>query len=164
MSSAPPTAPDDARPFLLERFLPYRLSVLTNTVSRALSRQYAEPFDIGVLEWRVMAVVGRFEPTPAALVSERTAMDKVAVSRAVANLLYKKLLTRRTDRDDRRRALLRLSRRGREMHDRIAGRAERLEESLLSVLDGRERRQLDRLLAKLAARAAVLDEDDDPGR
>lgn len=154
--------PGKRRPFVLERFLPYRLSVLTNTISRALAREYADAFDIGVLEWRVIAAVGRDAPTTAAAVSERTAMDKVAVSRAVNSLVSRRLLVRRVDASDRRRALLSLSGRGREIHDRIALRANRLERQLLAVLDAQERRQLDGLLAKLSERASALAADGVP--
>ena len=38
-------------------------------------------------EWRVMAVLARFEGLSAREVAERTAMDKVAVSRALARLV-----------------------------------------------------------------------------
>ena len=41
----------------LDQFLPYRLSVLANRLSRDLSRLYAERFDLTIAQWRVMAVV-----------------------------------------------------------------------------------------------------------
>ena len=71
----------------LEHFLPYRLSVLSNRVSDAIARVYSERFALGVTEWRVMAVLGRYPDLSASEVAQRTAMDKVAVSRAVARLL-----------------------------------------------------------------------------
>lgn len=73
-------------PLALERFLPYRLSVLTNRVSGALSRHYADRFGIGIPEWRVIAILGRYAGLSANQVAERSAMDKVTVSRAVAAL------------------------------------------------------------------------------
>ena len=45
----------------LERFLPYRLSVLSNTVSQAIADIYERRFELSITEWRVMAVLGRFE-------------------------------------------------------------------------------------------------------
>ena len=71
----------------LEGFLPYRLSVLSNTVSQAIAAEYEQRFGLSVTEWRVMAVLGRYTGISAREVAERTAMDKVAVSRAVARLL-----------------------------------------------------------------------------
>ena len=51
----------------LDRFLPYRLSVLTNHVSDAIARQYSERFDLTIPEWRVMAALGN---TPGLSASE----------------------------------------------------------------------------------------------
>ena len=44
----------------LEHFLPYRLSVLSNRISQDIARLYAERFDLGVTEWRLLAVLGRY--------------------------------------------------------------------------------------------------------
>ena len=71
----------------LEDFLPYRLSVLTNRVSSAIARHYSERFDLTVPEWRVMAVLGGAPDLSAREVAQKTAMDKVQVSRAVAGLI-----------------------------------------------------------------------------
>ena len=94
---------DSAKRLRLEDFLPYRLSILSNTVSGSIAAGYAEAFDLSIPEWRVMAVLGRHPGLSAIEVSERTLMDKVAVSRAVAKLLKKGRLERQfADRDRRR--------------------------------------------------------------
>src|SRR3546814_19077112 len=67
----------------LERFLPYRLSVLSNRVSQTIADFYVERFGLAVTEWRVIAVLGRFAGLSANGVGVRPAMAKVAVSRAV---------------------------------------------------------------------------------
>ncbi len=71
----------------LEHFLPYRLSVLANRVSRGFGRLYEQRFDLKLPEWRVMAVLGRQPGITARDVAELTAMDKVAISRAVARMI-----------------------------------------------------------------------------
>src|SRR3954471_18563188 len=71
----------------LEDFLPYRLSVLSNTVSGAIAASYFLHFGLSIPEWRVMAVLAANPGLSAAEVTARTAMDKVAVSRAVAGLI-----------------------------------------------------------------------------
>src|SRR5258708_30312989 len=68
----------------LERFLPYRLSVLTNRISTAIARVYVRRFGLTVPEWRVMAVLGRFGAMSAHAGCGKTAMGKVRVSRAGA--------------------------------------------------------------------------------
>src|SRR6185312_2251072 len=72
--------PDHA-PLELERFVPYQLSIVSNTVSQAIADDYQARHDLGVTEWRVMAVLARFDGLSAREVAERTAMDKVAVRR-----------------------------------------------------------------------------------
>ncbi len=76
----------DIAPLDLEEFLPYRLSVLSNTISSAIAGAYASRFGLTVPEWRIIAVFGRFPGLSAREVAEKTAMDKVAVSRAVSRL------------------------------------------------------------------------------
>ena len=153
---APKERAGNAARLILEQFIPYRLSVLTNTVSRDVARMYGERFGLSIPEWRVMAVLGRYEPLSAIEVAERTAMDKVRVSRAVARLLRGGVIQRSTNRSDRRRSELRLTSRGVAIHGQIVPLALGVEAELLSVLDMEERRLFDRLLAKLQSRAEEI--------
>ncbi len=136
-------------PLELERFLPYQLSVLANTISQAIAREYAERFGLAVTEWRVLAVLGRYAGLSAVEVAERTAMDKVAVSRAVNSLLKAGRLKRDLHADDRRRSVLALSAKGRKVYDEVAPMALRYERELLAVLSAEERLWLERILGKL---------------
>ena len=136
----------------LERFVPYQLSVLSNVVSQEITQAYAVRFGLAVTEWRIIAVLGRFPGLSAAGVAERSAMDKVAVSRAVASLLERGLLHREVDGDDRRRSVLELSAAGREVHARVAPAALEYERALLSALSESERAQFSRMLDKLGER------------
>lgn len=135
--------------FALEEFLPYRLSIVTQTVSGALSRIYASRFDLSVPQWRVMAVLGRYEPISANEVCDRTVMDKVAVSRAVQAMLRRGLVERTVDASDRRRSALRLSKRGRAIHNEIVPLALDYERRLLETMTAEERSALDLLLDRL---------------
>lgn len=137
----------------LENFLPYRLSVLSNTISQAIAREYAERHDLSVTEWRVIAVLGRYAGISASEVADRTAMDKVAVSRAVNRLVDAGRVVRELHEDDRRRSVLRLSTAGRRVYEQIAPRALAYERSLIERLDADERRVLARILDKLGATA-----------
>jgi DNA-binding MarR family transcriptional regulator len=149
-SAAPADRPAPGHAELdLERFLPYRLSVLSNRVSDAIARVYSQRFALGVTEWRVMAVLGRYPDLSANQVAQRTAMDKVAVSRAVAGLIDAGRLQRDTHGDDRRRSVLRLSADGYRIHDEVAPLALAFEQRLLDGLDAAERRLLFGLLDRL---------------
>lgn len=140
----------------LENFLPYRLSVLAQIVSESLHDLYAGPFQLTVTQWRVMAALGRFAPLTASDVGQRIVMDKVAVSRAVAGLLQRGLVERATDRNDRRRASLKLSARGRAMHARIVPIALAYEKRLYEALTDEERLQFDTLAQRLFDHAGGL--------
>lgn len=135
----------------LDRFLPYRLSVLSNRISQDIARLYADRFGLGITQWRILAVLGRYPDLSATELTERTAMDKVAVSRAVAGLLEAGLLRRRLHGADRRRSRLELSARGYRVYDQIAPLALDYEARLLAGLDPGERQVLLALLAKLDA-------------
>src|SRR4249919_3009769 len=92
----------------------------------------------------------RLTATLSIAVAARTAMDKVAVSRAVAHLLERGLLLREMHGDDRRRSVLTLSEAGIRIYDEIVPLALGRERKLLATLDAEERRQLERILEKLA--------------
>ncbi len=148
--------PTPAELLVLEEFLPYRLSVLSNRVSRAIARRYAKTFDLSIPEWRVIAVLGRRTGLSAKDIAEATEMDKVAVSRAVARLTAARRVAARADREDARRQLLSLTREGEALHARIAPIALESERRLLAVLDTRERDQLNRLIDRLLEAAKRL--------
>jgi len=133
----------------LEHFLPYRLSVLSNRVSAAIAQVYSERFDLGVTQWRVMAVLARYPGLSASEVAQRTAMDKVAVSRAVAGLIEAGRVQRDTHDDDRRRCVLHLSEDGHRVVDAVAPLALGFESRLLDGMDEAERDLLFRLLDRL---------------
>ena len=136
-------------PLELEHFLPYQLSIVSNTVSQAIADDYQRRFDLGVTEWRVMAVLARFDGLSAREVAERTAMDKVAVSRALARLVEAGRVDRSIHDGDKRRSVLSLSETGWAIHDQVAPMARQRERELLAKLDGEEQAWLERILDKL---------------
>ena len=133
----------------LERFLPYRLSVVSNHISQTIADAYAERFGISITEWRVLAVLGRYPELSANGVAERTAMDKVAVSRAVARLLKTGMIDRKIHDSDRRRSVLRLSAAGYRVYDQVAPMALDYERRLLAGFSDAERATLAELLERL---------------
>lgn len=149
MSNKP--APDHAV-LELDRFLPYRLSVLSNRISQDIAALYGERFGLNVTQWRILAVLGRYPGLSATEVAERTAMDKVAVSRAVTSLLGSGRLQRRLHGDDRRRSVLQLSAKGYRVYDDVAPLALEYERRLLEGLQPDERSALDRLLSRMEER------------
>jgi DNA-binding MarR family transcriptional regulator len=140
----------------LEEFLPYKLSVLSNTVSTTVARAYDKRFKVSIPEWRVIAILGRFPGLSAVEVAERTMLDKVAVSRAVTKLIKKGRIDREFADVDKRRSILNLSEDGKKLHDEIAELALAFERDLLEGLSAEELTQLDSLMERLLARARLI--------
>ena len=142
----------------LEDFLPYRLAILSHTVSTTIAHVYDKRFGLSIPEWRVIAILGRFPGLSAVEVAERTLMDKVAVSRAVTKLIKNGRIDRQFADADRRRSILNLSAEGRRVHDEVAPLALQFERDLLAGLDDDERARLNSIMDRLMARARALDD------
>jgi DNA-binding MarR family transcriptional regulator len=138
---------------ILEKFMPYRLARLSSTVSSTIARVYDKEFGLSIPEWRVIAILGRFPGLSAVEVAEQTFLDKVAVSRAVTKLLKSGRIDREFADADRRRSILNLSEKGREVHDGVAKLALAFEKNLLDGLDEADIENFDKVMDKLLARA-----------
>jgi DNA-binding MarR family transcriptional regulator len=140
----------------LENFLPYRLAVLSNTVSTTVARAYDKRFSVSIPEWRVIAVLGRFPGLSAVEVAGRTLMDKVAVSRAVTKLIKNGRVEREFADADKRRSILNLSEEGKKLHDEIATLALEFERDLLQGFSQEEIDSLNSTMERLLARASLI--------
>lgn len=140
----------------LDAYLPYRLSVASNKVSALIARAYEARFGLGIPQWRLLAVLSEAGGQTQSALVQRTAMDKVTVSRAAQTLVRRGLVQRAADPADRRAVRLDLSPAGLEIVRDVAPLALALEAELLAGLgpDGIER--LDRALRALEAKAEAL--------
>jgi DNA-binding MarR family transcriptional regulator len=103
-----------------------------------------------------MAVLAMNPGLSAAEVAQRTAMDKVAVSRAVASLLKQKRIARQMARADRRRSLLKLAPAGQRVYAQVVPFALAYERELIAPLTSRDRETLDRAIRILLGRATEI--------
>lgn len=142
---------------ILEEFLPFRLSVLSNRVSCAVAKLYEDRFDLKLPEWRIMAILGRNPNLIASQIVDISRMDKVAVSRAVKRLVEMNRLTITEDPDDARRQRLNLSADGWKIYDQIVPLALNVEEELLADMSEDERTALHDAITRLDRAAAKLD-------
>jgi DNA-binding MarR family transcriptional regulator len=146
----------EAAPLRLEEFLPYRLNVLASLVSQALSRVYAERYKIGVPEWRVLVTLGQYSVMTGKAIGTHTHMHKTKVSRAVAELERRKLVTRRVNRADLRESFLSLTPAGRAIYEELAPGALEFAQKLAEVIDPLDRSAFERALQKLTERSRIL--------
>jgi DNA-binding MarR family transcriptional regulator len=139
----------------LEHFLPHRLNVLSSLVSEALTRVYGR-HHLGIPEWRVLVTLGENEGMTAKAVGARTHMHKTKVSRAVAQLEARKLVTRRSNRADLREAFLTLTPAGRLVYQELAPSALAFMDRLFEVVAPADRPAFDRAVQELTRRSAEL--------
>ena len=154
--SSPEASKTPDKELILEDFLPYRLAILSHTVSTSIARAYDRNFGLTIPEWRVIAILGRFPGLAAVEVADRTMMDKVAVSRAVTKLIKSGRIDREFADSDRRRSILTLSEDGRKVHDEIAPLALGIEADLLHGLSEDEITALNSVIERLLARARFI--------
>jgi DNA-binding MarR family transcriptional regulator len=145
----------------LDDYLPFRLSVASNAVSRLIARAYEDRFGLSIPQWRLMAVLAQDGAlTPGAIVA-RTAMDKVTVSRAAQGLLRRHLIGRDAHEADGRSHRLSLTLQGARLHGEIAPLALAYEAALLSGLAPGEVVALKHLLKRLEGAANRLSGESD---
>lgn len=140
-------------PIELERFLPYRLNVVAEAVSRALAKLYEKRHGISIAEWRVIATLGQYDRMTAKDIGAHSRMHKTKVSRAVARLEARQCLARTSNVEDMREAFLELTSEGRAIYDDLVPRALAFEQKLSDALSKEEQASLDGLLSKLEVSA-----------
>ena len=140
----------------LERFLPYRLNVVSSLTSQALSSIYAQRYRIGVPEWRVLVTLGQYGVMTGKAIGAHSHMHKTKVSRAVALLERRKLVGRRTNKADMREAFLSLTPAGRAIYQELAPIALEFVARLAEEIGPADRATFERVLTVLIDRAAVL--------
>ena len=140
-----------ARKLILDRFLPYRLSVASNAVSTRISNAYRKRFGLRISEWRLITILAEADRTTPASLGEMTRMDKIAVSRAASALLDRGLVMADDNPADGRSHLLSLTPEGRALYAEIAPIALATEAELFANFSAEERTLLDTLLRRVEA-------------
>lgn len=137
----------------LQQFLPYRLAVLAESVSRTMAAVYRRRFDLSRDEWRLLAALSETGRIQAAEAAQITTLAKMQASRALRSLESRGLVARETDERDRRHVMVSLQPAGRALLRQVAPLVLAREDWLLEALDEQERAVLDRALDKLLERS-----------
>lgn len=145
--------------FQLEGFLPYRLDRLAKHISVSLAGVYRARFAVSVPQWRILALLHETPYLSAKALARQGNLDKVAVSRAVADLEKRGLLKRYLSTGDGRVSELCLTGAGSELFESIAPLALHWETDFLRVLSAVERQNLRQILAKLEDHAMTETSD-----
>ena len=146
--------PDSA--LRLDGYLPYRLSVASNAVSRLIARAYEDRFGLTIPQWRLIAVLAEDGPLTQQAIGARTVMDKVTVSRATQGLVKRRLVQRAPHDADGRSHHLALSKAGERLYSEVSPVALEYEARLLQQFDPAAVEELKRVLRHLESAAEVL--------
>jgi DNA-binding MarR family transcriptional regulator len=144
------------RTLRLHEYLPYRLSVAANAVSRLIARAYEDRFGLKIAQWRLLAVLADEGALTQQALCGRTIMDKVTVMRAARALVRRGLIRRLPNQADGRSHRLALTRAGERMYRDIVPLALEHEARLLRGLDPRDIERLERVLRQLEETAAQV--------
>ena len=147
---------DGAPVLALESFLPYRLNLVSETVSQAFASLYETQFGIARPEWRVIALLGQYGRLTAKTIGERSAMHKTKVSRAVASMEKRKLVIRTPNPDDMRESFVELSPDGQSIYEAIVPQALAFTQSLQDSLSAAQRDVLEDMLERIMERVKTL--------
>jgi DNA-binding MarR family transcriptional regulator len=137
------------RSLRLQEYLPYRLSVAANAVSRLIARAYEDRFGLKIPQWRLIAVLADEGPLTQQSLCGRTVMDKVTVMRAAQALVRRGLIRRLPNPSDGRSHRLALSASGKRVYRDIVPLALEHEARLLRGLERRDIARFERLLRRL---------------
>lgn len=144
----------------LANYATYFFTVAANKLSTGASRLYLKRFGIGIIEWRIMAMLA-VEPNIApARIVQVIGIDKAAVSREMRKLEEKGYLSVADHATNVRRKTLELTAAGYEVHDQIIQVALERERRLLSDLTREEVAVFLDLLARTTACIPYVNEYD----
>jgi DNA-binding MarR family transcriptional regulator len=133
----------------LEKYVPALVTSLSNKLSAGASSCYRKHFNIGVIEWRVLAMLKVESDISANRICQVIGLDKAAVSRALKQLQASGYVSFVKDEQDGRSSLVRLTHQGAKLHDRVFVVALEREKLLLNEVSEYELAVLVNLLNKL---------------
>lgn len=140
----------------LDNFVPYRMSVASNSMSDVIASAYRSLFGLNVAEWRLIAVLAEQQPITQNDLCAATGMDKVMVSRAAIALTGRGLVQRTPHPDDRRSHMLSLTDSGHALYAQVVPKALALEKDLLADFTNAEIADFVAMLRRLQARAEQM--------
>jgi DNA-binding MarR family transcriptional regulator len=142
-----------------EDLITFRVSVLSQLLSRVVEGSVGRELGLSSRQWRVLVMLNRLGPTTSGQVAAATRFDHSQVSRASYELLDKGLIAMDGDPDDRRRQRLSVTPAGVAVLRRgIVGSAER-QARLRGCLGEADYEAFGRIVGALSAQAqAMVDE------
>src|SRR5437762_490810 len=159
-ANSPPAAPvKDAELAPITAMMSSRLMVLANLLKRGAILRYKRLAGLSSVEFGLVASLGRRPPMSVVRLAEAVGMDKGQISRALAELVARKLVAKTANPRDSREVLVGLTKAGLIAHDAIVAGAQERNRRLLEQLSQEDLEvllvQIDRLTETAAAMLAA---------
>ena len=134
---------------------------LSNRLMAPVATHLADRYKISLNEFRLLMTIGALGTTASHQVAEKTGVNVMSVSRAVAALERHGRISVAIDPANRRRKSIVLTEEGRRLYEIMRPQSLKVAEYLFSELDCADLATLDRILGKLIA---TLEAKDEQGR
>jgi DNA-binding MarR family transcriptional regulator len=148
-----------------EKLLAFRVLALGQLLSRGMAVILDNHLGLSLRQWRVLFYLANSGPDSAQRIADFCRYDKSQVSRAVAELMEKKLVRTASDDKDGRRLVVSLTRAGLATYRQGLPLSQARHEHLVQCLSERELRAFEATADKLTRQAqAMLDDASAPHR
>ena len=127
-----------------------QLLTVAAAAAQSLARERLRPLGLTPRGWAVLSALAAGRPRPQIDLATETGTDRTVMTYLLDDLATQGLIERVRDPDDRRSYHIHLTRRGEEMHRKVAADLAAQADTLLRPLDAPERRRLADLLARVA--------------
>lgn len=155
-ASAAPSVSPLRNPRSIFDLVNYQMHQIESANASNVTRICEGEFGITRREWRFIGLLAAVGATTPSNLAVHAGLDRSRTSKALMPLLAKGLIERRSQPGDRRRAQVRLSLAGQQLHDQLFPRIRLVNTELLAVLDDAQVQVLATLLATLKDRAMHL--------
>jgi DNA-binding MarR family transcriptional regulator len=155
-TAPPPVAGNDEELAPITAMLSSRLMVLANLLKRGAILRYKRLAGLSSVEFGLVASLGRRPPMSVIRLAEAVGMDKGQISRALAELVSRKLVAKAVNPRDNRETLVCLTKAGLAAHDAIVAGAQERNRRLMEQLSKDELETLLSHIARLTETAAEM--------
>lgn len=140
----------------VEDLVSHRIITLANLLRRSASLRYRRAFGLALIEWRIVAVLGEAVPVSLNALAHRVGLSKSQMSRGVAGLVRKRLMSRAMNASDNREIALALTAQGRALYLGFKAAANERNRELTAAIREPELRRFRAVIDRLTETAESL--------
>src|SRR5690606_33415904 len=128
----------------------YQLLLVSKMIDRETASALQREFSLSLPEWRILAFVCALGSNSASDIGNAAQIDRAEISRAVAKLEAKKMVTRKGEGNNRKRLIISPTAEGHDLFARVFERRGEYSRSILKDISQQEVDSLSGILEKIA--------------